>query len=457
MNSFERFLGKMTRELLAASSEQLPRVAEETLSALCGHLGTDRAAFHHVEGEEIRLRYFWGDPELLPIPPSLAAFPWSTEELRAGRDLLLDRLPEVLPSEASAEGLFVERTGIRSLLCLPITVSGRFLWSIATSTYGRQIRWSSDDVERTRAVGGGLAAAAERVELEVALTERLAEVEKLKLRDEKRAREQLRSTLRRSQELSLEIEERHRAEGEAARLRREFEHVSRVTTAGELATSLAHEVNQPLAAIVSNAQAGRRFLAQGETGRAELEQILVDIARQGQRASEVIQRLREFLRKEPPSKEWIDLNELVVNVLPLVRREVEECEIELALDFPAALPKVPGDRVQLQQVAVNLIQNACDAMRTSPPPRRLVLRGRAEGGEVEFSVSDTGPGVPPAIAASMFEPFVSTKAGGMGVGLSICRSLVESHGGSLRYETTPEQGARFCMLLPTTLPAESPA
>lgn len=257
----------------------------------------------------------------------------------------------------------------------------------------------------------------------------------------------LRAMRRRNRALVLEIEERKRAEGEAARLRHELEHVTRIATAGELATSLAHEVNQPLAAIVSNAQAGRRFLHLGEAGRAELEEIFGDIARQGQRASEVIQRLRVFLGKEPPHRDRLDLNEVVRQVLPLVRREIEERRIRLVLDF-ADLPLVTGDRVQLQQVAVNLIQNACEALRDWTGPRRIYLRSRLAGTRAELTVEDSGPGVAPQVAATLFDPFVTTKSGGMGMGLSICRSLVEAHGGALTHEAPAEGGARLCLQLP---------
>lgn len=258
----------------------------------------------------------------------------------------------------------------------------------------------------------------------------------------------LRNLRLRNRALRLEIEERQRAEGVAARLRHELEHVSRIASAGELATSLAHEVNQPLAAIVSNAQAGQRFLHLGESGRAELDGIFADIARQGQRASDVILRLRAFLAKEAPHRDALDLNEVVLQVLPLVRREIGERAIDLVIDFAPDLPQLTGDRVQLQQVVVNLVQNACDAMRSYPSPRRLAIASRAAGSQVELTVSDSGPGVPSSVAAAIFEPFVSTKGGGMGMGLSICRSLVESHGGTLTHESPAEGGARFRVCLP---------
>jgi C4-dicarboxylate-specific signal transduction histidine kinase len=187
---------------------------------------------------------------------------------------------------------------------------------------------------------------------------------------------------------------------------------------------------------------------QGEAARGEVDQIFGDIARQGQRASEVIQRLREFLRKETPERASLDLHELVRGVLPLVRREIEDREVRLEVDFPSRLPRITGDRVQLQQIVVNLIQNACEAMQASPPPRRLVLRSRMNERGVELTLSDSGPGVAPGMEARIFEPFVSTKAAGMGVGLSICRSIVENHGGTLKLEEAPEGGARFCLHLP---------
>jgi signal transduction histidine kinase/ligand-binding sensor domain-containing protein len=254
---------------------------------------------------------------------------------------------------------------------------------------------------------------------------------------------------RESAVLLAAAEERRAAEENASRLREELAHVARVATAGELATSLAHEVNQPLAAIVANAQAGRRFLSGGGATRAELDEILVDIAQQGVRASEVIKRLRGFLRKRPGEQRALDVDEEVRAALPLVRRELQDHQVEVRLELETGSARVLGDPVQLQQVLINLLKNACEAMSSSSGPRVVTLRTRTAAGKVAIEVRDTGPGLPPEIADRLFQPFVTTKAKGMGLGLTICRSIAESHGGTLGAEVAAEGGMLFRIVFPT--------
>lgn len=237
------------------------------------------------------------------------------------------------------------------------------------------------------------------------------------------------------------------ARADAEELRAELAHVGRVAMAGELATSLAHEVNQPLAAIVSNAQAGRRFLARG-IDRSSLDEILGDIAQQGQRASDVIRRLREFLRKVPAERNRLDLNAILRDTLPLVRRELEDHRVDVVLDLAEALPEISADPVQIQQVLVNLVKNACEAMAESSGERRIELRTRAVNGSVELEVRDSGPGLATDVSARLFQPFVTTKADGMGLGLAISRSIVEAHDGRIRAVSSPEGGAVFLVVLP---------
>jgi len=244
-------------------------------------------------------------------------------------------------------------------------------------------------------------------------------------------------------------EERRAAEENASRLREELAHVARVATAGELATSLAHEVNQPLAAIVANAQAGRRFLSGGGATRAEMDEILVDIAQQGVRASEVIKRLRSFLLKRPGEQRALDVDAEVRAALPLIRRELQDHAVEVRLDLDAEHARVHGDPVQLQQVLINLLKNACEAMSSSSGPRVVTLRTRAAASHASIEVRDTGPGVPADLMPRLFQPFVTTKPMGMGLGLPICKSIAESHGGTLTAQVAEEGGMSFKIVLPT--------
>lgn len=262
---------------------------------------------------------------------------------------------------------------------------------------------------------------------------------------------------RRGQILLEATQGRVEAEERSSRLRDDLAHVARVATAGELATSLAHEVNQPLAAIVTNAEAGRRYIARDGASRDEVDEILRDIAHQGERASEIIRRLRQFLRKHEAERTSVDVNALIDETLPLVRRELEDRRAVLRLDLDGGLPSIPADRVQIQQVLVNLVKNACDALSNHAGTREVVVSTRRADGTIRFEVHDSGPGVAPEMRARLFEPYATTKATGMGLGLAICRTIVEAHGGRLGLVESVGGGAAFRVVLPLGAQAKAQA
>jgi len=258
----------------------------------------------------------------------------------------------------------------------------------------------------------------------------------------------VRNAERRTRELELAIRERQRAEEKVRFQQRELEHVSRIATAGELATSLAHELNQPLMAIVSNAAASDRLLSNPDIGRDVVREALNEIIAEGKRASDVIKELREFLRRGSVDTERLRVNQLVRDVLLLLGSEIREAGVDVGLDLAGELPSVEGNRVQLQQILVNLIMNALDAMRGQVEERRLIVRTRFAGPGVEVTIRDTGPGLPSEGADGLFEAFVTTKSNGMGVGLAICRTLAQAHGGSVAAVNHPDGGAEFRLGLP---------
>jgi len=250
--------------------------------------------------------------------------------------------------------------------------------------------------------------------------------------------------------LVLQSRRRRRAEREAQRRRDELTHMTRVATMGELTASLAHEINQPLAAILSNAQAALRLLAAGGTDNNEIGEILADIAADDRRAGEVIRRMRALLRKGEGDPMVLDVNDLVTEVVGLVRGEMILQNVSLALELSSDLPRVHGDRIQLQQVLLNLMMNALDAMKeTSGGNRRVVVRTAvADGRSVQVGVEDSGGGVAAEKLEQIFEPFVTTKAHGMGLGLAICRSIIQAHGGRIGFTNNPDRGANFWFTLP---------
>ncbi|MCL4807595.1 MAG: ATPase [Thermoanaerobaculia bacterium] len=241
-----------------------------------------------------------------------------------------------------------------------------------------------------------------------------------------------------------------RAEQEAARLRGELAHAGRVSVMGQLAASIAHELAQPLGAMLRNAEAAELYLGRENPDLAELRAIVADIKSDDQRARDVIERMRGFLRRHELVRVPIDPAELVDGVLGLVRPDAWRRDVKVELTVDRDLPPVAGDPVHLQQVLLNLSVNALDAMEAVPAETRVLeVRLRAaDGGGLEISVRDSGPGIPAAAMPRLFEPFFTTKAQGMGMGLAICRTLVEAHGGSLLAANGDGRGAVFVVRLP---------
>jgi C4-dicarboxylate-specific signal transduction histidine kinase len=228
-------------------------------------------------------------------------------------------------------------------------------------------------------------------------------------------------------------------------------HLTRVSILGQLSGALAHELNQPLAAILSNAQAAQRFLKQnGSAHNEEFLEILKDIADADKRAGAVIQRLRTLLKKGETKYQSLDLNEIVNDVLRLTHSDLLTQNVNVTTRLEKSLPRINGDFVQLQQVMLNLILNACEAMTVnSISDRALTVSTEVnENNQVKFAIEDTGPGVDPHLMDRIFEPFVTTKEQGLGLGLSICQSILSAHNGSLLVRNNVDQGATFYMVLP---------
>ena len=250
--------------------------------------------------------------------------------------------------------------------------------------------------------------------------------------------------------ISAEITERKKAEADLREMQTELAHLNRVMTVGELAASIAHEINQPLAAIMWNANALLRWLALDPPNLAKVHDSAELIIRDGDRASQVIARIRALLKKTPPSKTLLDVNEFINEVVALTQSEIVQHSVGLRVELANDLPKVPGDRIQLQQVLLNLIVNAVEAMLGIEDRERalLITSGSFNVDGVRIAVTDNGPGIDPQTVDHVFDAFSTTKTQGMGMGLTISRSIVEAHGGRLWTEANDQHGATFQFTLP---------
>jgi C4-dicarboxylate-specific signal transduction histidine kinase len=251
-------------------------------------------------------------------------------------------------------------------------------------------------------------------------------------------------------DLRSEMGERQRAEEALQKAQAELAHVTRVMTLGELMASIAHEVNQPLAAVVTNAQACLRWLALQTPNLDEARAAVERIVREGNRASEVIRRIRALAKKTDPQMVSLDINDVIREAISLEQREVLSQRVSLRTELASALPPVLGDRVQLQQVVINLVMNALEAMApVTDRPRTMLIRSQPhDAGEVLVAVQDSGIGIDSGNAERLFNAFFTTKASGMGMGLSISRSIIAAHGGNLFVSPNADHGATFQFTLP---------
>jgi two-component system, LuxR family, sensor kinase FixL len=248
----------------------------------------------------------------------------------------------------------------------------------------------------------------------------------------------------------IDITARKQAELEHQLQNMELARAGRVAMIGELAASLAHEVNNPIGAIVTNARAAQRSIAAGEIGTEELTELLADIAADGRRASEVIQGIRNMVRKGKPRRALIQIGDTIRELLRIVHADAIRREIEVTAEVDSDTGQVWGDPVQILQVLLNLAINSFEAMTAVPSgARRLAIHAGCDGnGDILVSMRDSGPGFASEMVEQLFEPFFSTKAEGTGMGLAIARGIVEAHGGTLSGENCNDGGACFTVRLP---------
>jgi PAS domain S-box-containing protein len=256
----------------------------------------------------------------------------------------------------------------------------------------------------------------------------------------------------------MDVTERKRAEEALREAQAELTHVTRVTTLGEMTASIAHEINQPLAAVVNNASACLRWLAGQVPNLEEARQSAALIIADGHRAGEIISRIRALAKKAPPQKDWVNINETILEVIALARSEVQGNRVSLQTQLSDDVPLIVGDRIQLQQVILNLITNAIEAMSGVDERPRVVQVGSSkdESQGVRVAVRDSGPGLDPKSLDHLFTAFYTTKPQGMGMGLAISRSIIEAHGGRLWAVPNDGPGATFQFTLDVGIKEETP-
>jgi signal transduction histidine kinase len=388
-------------------SEQVDVAIEEIQCLIVESLGLDQSRlWQFAEGQpDLLLTHQWRRPELSPLPPQINSpecFPWMHEKILKGEAFYFASIDE-LPPDAARDLDTFRIHGPKSSIVIPVFSDGQVFGAIAFDAFASEKRWRIDEVAQLKMVA-----------------------------------QMIGNVIARQQ-----VDER------VQQLRREIAHSGRAAILGELAAALAHELNQPLTAILSNAQAARRFIRNGTVDLNEFRVILDDVVRDDKRAGAVIHNLRAMLNKEPVAREPCRLNDLVSDTADLLRGEMLAQKVELRLALAPDLPTIDAGRVEIQQVIVNLILNAVQAMKKTPPAHRAVtIETRREGSGVSVSIRDRGPGIPPERLLTIFSPFYTTKTTGLGMGLAICRRLIEAHAGRIEAHNRDEGGAVVSFFLP---------
>jgi len=407
---FETLLSEQVATFSRVSGADVDRAIQRALRRIADFLSVDWGNLtEYSDGSQTaRVTHWWVAEGVGPQPSAIGfeEIPWVVTRLRRGELVRFSSIDELPGTEAAVDRHTYRRLGVKSQVAVPLTVEGEVVGALAFSTVGTERVWRDEFVQRLHLLGDVFA-----------------------------------NTL-----------SRRRSEMEGQRLLQDLAHVGRVSTMGELTASLAHELNQPLTAILSNAQAAQRILHSGGADLVEIREILGDIVEDDKRAGDVIHRLRGFLRKGQLEFSTLDMGELVSQVARLVSSDAIIRNVVIRLDLAIGLPPVRGDRVQLQQVVLNLLMNGLDAMRECDAGERaLVLRTfMASPASVVVAVADSGVGIKEADLEQVFHAFYTTKPNGLGMGLAIARSIVEAHGGRLDARSNPEGGTTFSFTLPTS-------
>jgi signal transduction histidine kinase len=420
---FEMLLADISARFVNLPSDSVDGAIEDAQRRVCECLGLDLCALWQWSVDApglLTMPHIYRSQEGPPLPEPMDAqeyFPWLRQQLEAGKIIAVSSMVE-LPAEAARDVENFRYFGIKSCLAFPLSLgNGPPIGVLGFNTMREERTWPETIVKRLQLVTQIFtnALARERAERKLVKSE-----QRLRLMQD------------------------------------ELLHAGRISTMGELAGALAHEINQPLSAIMSNAQAARRYLAAATPDLEEVKEILNDIVKDDARAADVVHHLRAHLKKTKTASEPLDLNFIFREVVGLLRSDAVIRNVKVSSELDPMLPLVQGDRIQLQQVVLNLILNAFEAMNEHPNgDRQVLIRTGLKDARVLAAVTDNGNGIPIGDAENIFKPFYTTKPQGLGMGLSICRSIINRHHGRLWAENNPDRGATFYFSLPVSAEDQS--
>ena len=403
---FEALLDDMSAEMARVPAHKVDQQIEQWLREIVLALDIDRSTvWERVSDIDFLATYWWGRPDVAKMPEGATGTrvsPWATAKILSGEPVMWSSAEE-LPKEPEIRR-FVQTYGPTANATLPLEIGGSVVGAMSFGKFRGPREWPPSVVRRLRVVGQLIAGALDRKRTDLRVS---------KLQDE----------------VTL---------------------AARRSMMGQLAASIAHELNQPLGAILSNVNAARRMLGADRPNPQETMAALGDIAEDTKRAGEIIRRVRALFKDNYSPREMVELDTLLAEIEGLLRSEAMLRKVSLRVEAAQSLPPVTGDGIQLQQCILNLALNAFESIAAAEHERREVLvQAVQEGPEwVAISVRDTGRGIDPSVQDKLFDPFVTSKPQGMGMGLVITRSIVENHGGKIFGKPNSDAGATFTFTLP---------
>ena len=405
--SFERFIEELSASFVRSPVVEIGGEIDRWIREIVLGLNLDRGALAQIDAKsgKLTVRHSWGRGHVvkLPIGLELARLaPWFDGMLMKGRTVAFSSVKELPPEFRANDWITFRRYVPKSNVSVPIRIGGEVVGSLGFASLKKERTWSLRLIRRLELVGEIFGHALER---------RLAAEQNALLRDE-------------------------------------LSHMSRTAVMGELTASLTHQLNQPIGAILMNAEEIQRMLESTELDLGSLWAAVGDIIQDDLRATETIKGLRNFFRKSEVEKSPLYISEVIAEVVRMVRSDSLLRNVSLSFEAPAERIRLAGDRIQLQQVILNLVLNAFDAVSEKEDRREVSISMSVDKDEVRVAVSDSGNGIDPVAIEHIFEPFFTTKPKGMGMGLAIARSIIKAHSGQISARRNPDRGSTLEIVLP---------